>query len=164
MDRSRSVAVWFHSVPVVRRAVEISGSPSSVGDERPPPNLWSLRAWARPEDLDDTAFEKALRRIMAGSFLNSGQMYSALICIVVPSTASTPLSRSSPEPSTGSGSVTRSTRTPASSRSSRRPIARPSAAMSSARSSTGRSWSPAAPRRPATSRPATTSSPRSSPG
>ncbi|WIV52918.1 aldehyde dehydrogenase family protein [Amycolatopsis nalaikhensis] len=36
------------------------------------------------DDLDDTAFEKALRRVMAGSLLNSGQMCSALTRIIVP--------------------------------------------------------------------------------
>lgn len=36
------------------------------------------------DDLDDASFEKALRRVMGGSFLNSGQMCSALTRVVVP--------------------------------------------------------------------------------
>ncbi|MFE7422785.1 aldehyde dehydrogenase family protein [Rhodococcus sp. NPDC057529] len=36
------------------------------------------------DDLDDTAYEKALRRVVSGSFINSGQMCSALTRLVVP--------------------------------------------------------------------------------
>ncbi|MBM7366565.1 aldehyde dehydrogenase family protein [Gordonia hydrophobica] len=36
------------------------------------------------DDLDDAAFEKTLRRVMSGSFVNSGQMCSALTRVVVP--------------------------------------------------------------------------------